>query len=167
MQARTLTIAFVAAIASTAILLTPSSAYAQAHDSAFAALQNRGEMVMGVDQYTSVHRFDDLPDGGRIELQRDRPDSAGVATIRLHLAHIAREFAKGNFADPGTVHAQEVPGTRAMAAKHDAITYQFRPLPRGGEVRITTRDAEARKAIHDFLAFQRQDHRAAGNDHTH
>jgi hypothetical protein len=167
MPSWTFTTLVLAAIAITDIPLTPGSATAQTHDSAFAALQSRGQMVMGVDQYTSIHRFDDLPDGGRIELQRDRPDSAGVATIRMHLAHIAHEFARGNFTSPGMVHAQEVPGTRTMAEKHDAITYRFLSLPRGGEVRITTTDAEARKAIHDFLAFQRQEHRAAGNNHSY
>jgi hypothetical protein len=167
MPAWTFTTTFLTAITIAAVSLAPSLATAQAHDTAFAALQSRGQQVMGVDQYTSIHRFDDLPDGGRIELQRDRPDSAGVATIRMHLAHIAREFATGNFSSPGMVHAQEVPGTHTMAAKHDAITYQFLPLPRGGEVRITTSDAEARKAIHAFLAFQRQEHRTAGNNHSH
>ena len=46
-------------------------------DSAFAALQERGKVAMGVDQYTSAHRFDDLADGGRIELQRDPADTVG------------------------------------------------------------------------------------------
>src|SRR5438552_18115560 len=35
-------------------------------DSAFAAMQSRGEMVMGVNQYTSAHVFEDLPTGGRL-----------------------------------------------------------------------------------------------------
>ena len=50
---------------------------------------------MGVDQYTSSHQFDDLPEGGRIELQRDSTDTAGVRTIRDHLQHIALAFAGG------------------------------------------------------------------------
>ena len=55
-------------------------------DSAFAAVQERGKDVMGVDQYTSAHVFEDLPDGGRIVLDRDDPsDSAGIATIRAHM----------------------------------------------------------------------------------
>src|SRR5687768_12733016 len=53
-------------------------------DSGFAALQQRGKAAMGVDQYTSTHCFDALADGGRIELQRDSDDPAGVATIRAH-----------------------------------------------------------------------------------
>lgn len=129
-----------------------------APDSAFAAVQARGKVAMGVDQYTSRHRFDDLSDGGRIELQRDPADTAGVRTIREHLQGIARAFAEGNFETPGFVHDREVPGVRLLAARRDRIRYEFRPLPGGGEVRITTRDPDAVAAVHEFLAFQRTDH---------
>jgi hypothetical protein len=129
-------------------------------DSAFAAMQQRGKRAMGVDQYTSTHHFDALPDGGRIELQRDVDDSAGVAQIRTHLQGIAKAFTAGDFNTPAFVHMQDVPGTKVMAAKRAAITYTYRDLPRGGEVRIATKDAEAIAAIHEFLAFQRNDHRA-------
>src|SRR4051812_34923007 len=61
-----------------------------AGDSAFVVLQHRGAdaRAMGVDQNTSTHRFDALPDGGRIELQRDVEDSAGTAQIRRHLREV-------------------------------------------------------------------------------
>lgn len=131
-------------------------------DTAFAALQERGEAAMGVDQYTSTHFFDALPDGGRIELQRDVDDAEGVAQIRRHLREIAAAFEKGDFDTPAFVHMQTVPGTAVMAAKRDVITYTFSELPRGGELRIVTRDAEAISAIHEFMAFQRSDHRASG-----
>ena len=49
-----------------------------------------------------------------------------------------------------------------MAARRAAIRYEYRDLPRGGEVRIVTADAEAVRAIHAFMAFQRGDHRAGG-----
>ena len=130
-----------------------------AQDSAFGALQERGKTAMGVDQYTSAHRFDPLPDGGRIVLVRDSTDAAGVATIRAHLHHISQAFAVGEFSIPGFVHARAVPGTRVMAVKQDAIRYVFHPLPGGGEVRIVTRDSAAVRAVHEFLAFQRMDHR--------
>jgi hypothetical protein len=134
-------------------------------DSAFAGVQKRGETAMGVDQYTSTHKFDASPDGGRIELQRDVDDTAGVSTIRAHLNGIAQAFRSGDFTTPAFVHMQEVPGTRVMAAKRGAITYTYRDLPRGGELRIVTKDPEAVVAIHEFMAFQRQDHRAGGMDH--
>lgn len=136
-----------------------ASAAANPADSAFAALQNRGQAAMGVDQYTSTHVFEPLADGGRIELQRNEDEAEGVRAIRAHLEDIARLFAAGDFQIPGFVHAQDVPGTRAMADRRAAIAYSFRPLPRGGEVRITTSDPTALAAIHEFLAFQRADHR--------
>jgi hypothetical protein len=134
-------------------------------DTAFAQLQSRGKEAMGVDQYTSAHQFDDLPNGGRIELQRDSTDTAGVRTIREHLQHIAMAFAGGDFNLPGFVHATSVPGTEVMAARRDLISYAFRPLPGGGEVLLTTTDSAAVSAIHEFLAFQRQDHHAGGMVH--
>jgi hypothetical protein len=133
-----------------------------AADTGFAALQARGRAAMGVDQYTSTHRFDALPDGGRIELQRDTDDAEGIATIRAHLAGIAQAFAAGDFGTPAAVHAREVPGTATMAARRAAIRYVYRDLPRGGEVRILTADPEAVAAIHAFMAFQRADHHAGG-----
>lgn len=136
-------------------------------DTAFAALQTRGKAEMGVDQYSSTHRFDDLSDGGRIELTRDPADSAGVRTIRDHLAGIARAFAAGDFSTPRAVHAREVPGTAIMAARRDVIHYEYKPLPGGGELRIRTADPEAVKAVHEFLAFQRGDHRAGGTHREH
>ena len=139
-------------------------------DSAFAAVQARGASprAMGVDQYTSTHRFDDLPDGGRIELQRDVDDPAGVAQVRAHMRHIAGAFAAGDFTIPGFVHDRdEVPGTRVMAAKRASIRYEVEELPRGAAVRIRTTDPEAVAAVHAFLAFQRSDHRAhhGGGEH--
>jgi hypothetical protein len=127
-------------------------------DTAFAAMQARGKNVMGVDQFTARHEFESLPDGGRIELQETADDTAAVTRIRHHLHEIAEAFSRGDFTAPGLVHEQRVPGTGVMAAKHDAISYRVSPLPRGGEVRISSRDPDAIAAVHEFLAFQRREH---------
>jgi hypothetical protein len=143
------------------------SASAGGSDSGFAALQRRGGEAMGVDQYTSTHVFEPLPDGGRIVLRRVAADPAGVATIRVHMRMIASRFAQGDFTIPGIVHAQAVPGAEFMAAHRDAITYTPDTLPGGGQVRITTTDPAAVAAVHEFLAFQRRDHRAPAHEHEH
>jgi hypothetical protein len=130
-------------------------------DSAFAALQQRGETAMGVNQYTSQHVFEPLPDGGRIVLQRKESDSVGQATIRAHMREISTAFRNGDFALPGFVHATgDVPGTAVMRRLKAEISYTPRDLPGGAEVVIASRNPEAVSAIHDFLAFQRMDHRA-------
>ena len=120
---------------------------------------------MGVNQYTSRHVFEDLPDGGRVVLDRDdAADTAAIRTIRSHMRDIETAFRQGNFAAPGLVHAREVPGTDVMSARRAGISYTAVDRPRGAELRIRTTDSAAVAAIHRFLAFQRSDHRAAGHD---
>ncbi len=136
-----------------------------APDTSFAATQRRGAHVMGVDQYTSAHVFEDLPDGGRIILERDdATDSAGIAAIRAHMRAIASDFRAGDFAKPFAVHAEQVPGTAVMAARHSSISYDPMDRPRGAEVRIRTTDSAAVRAVHEFLAYQRGAHHAAGHE---
>jgi hypothetical protein len=130
-----------------------------ADDRSFAELQARGHVAMGVDQYTSSHVFESLPDGGRIALERDEADPAGVGRIREHMRQIAGAFGRGDFQIPGFVHAREVPGTAVMSARRNFIRYSIDTLPRGAELRIVTGDSAAVEAIHSFLAFQRHDHR--------
>jgi hypothetical protein len=141
-----------------------ASKTSQSSDSSFAKLQQRGAAVMGVDQYTSQHVFEPLPDGGRIVLQRKEADSVGQAVIREHMRTIAKAFAAGDFTLPGVVHAvKDVPGTQQMRELRKDITYTAQDLPRGGEVVIATKNPKAVAAIHDFLAFQRMDHRAGAH----
>ena len=125
----------------------------------FAAMQSRGAHVMGVDQYTSAHVFEDLPDGGRVVLDRDDAvDTAAIATIRAHMRDIATVFRAGDFTKPFQVHAQAVPGTAVMRERRATISYEAIDRPRGGEVRIRSNDSVAVRAIHEFLEFQRQQH---------
>jgi hypothetical protein len=132
----------------------------QSADTAYRAMQARGEKTMGVDQTTSSHGFQSLPDGGRIVLVRDVKDSAGVAHIRAHLRDIQRAFGAGDFSMPMFIHMKTVPGVSVMAARHNLITYTESDLHNGGALRITTTDSVALAAIHQFLAFQRTEHHA-------
>jgi hypothetical protein len=159
-----------AAVAAASVLLASGSvpAAAQSTDSGFAAVQTRGAEVMGVDQYTSHHVFEDLEDGGRIVLLRDdAADSAGTETIRRHLRAVADSFSRGIFSDPSRVHAREVPGSAELARLRDQIRYQVVDRSGGAELRIMTRDSAAIAALREFLAFQRQDHHAAGHEGMH
>jgi hypothetical protein len=54
-----------------------------------------------------------------------------------------------------------VMGVNVMAQCRAAISYAVESLPRGGAVRVRSDDSVAVQAIHDFLAFQRQDHHAS------
>lgn len=158
MLARLLSI--VALVGLSPVATRPLAAQHEHRDSAFRALQSRGKQVMGVDQYSSTHAFQDLRDGGRIALQRDIDDTAGTQVIREHLREVAKRFAAGDFSLSEAVHDDhEIPGVGTMRTLRAVIQYSYRELPRGGEVRITTSNPRAVQAIHQFLAFQRSDHR--------
>jgi len=133
---------------------------AATNDSAFRGVQQRGAAVMGVDQYTSQHVFAATSDGGTITLVRLIDDSSGARAIREHFAEIVQQFAAGRFDAPFLVHDMTVPGTAVMAERKALIRYSVREVPRGGELRMVTSDRAALAAIHEFLAFQRADHRA-------
>ncbi len=137
----------------------PASAQ-QSADTAYKAMQLRGQKTMGVDQTTSSHGFQSLPDGGRIVLVRDITDSAGVAHIRAHLRDMQRAFGAGDFSMPMFIHMKTVPGVSVMATRHNLITYTESDLPDGAALRIVTTDSAALTAIHQFLAFQRTEHHA-------
>jgi hypothetical protein len=149
---------------SAAALVAPALALAGQTpvDTGYPALQRRGRMVMGVDQYTSMHRFDERADGGRIVLTRSPQDTAGVRIIRQHLAEVARAFRAGDFSDPAAVHAHELPGVAVMRERRRFIAYTVDTLPGGGAIRLRTRDPAALKAVRQFLAAQRHEHHAGG-----
>jgi hypothetical protein len=112
----------------------------------------------------AVHKFETLADGGRITVQLATDDRAGVTRVRRHLQSVARILEDGDFVAKHE-HAREVPGALTLAAKKDQIAYEYRELPRGGEVRFITSDAEANQAISEFMAYHQEKHKAGGMDH--
>ena len=127
----------------------------------------RGEKAMGFDQEKTTHHFYLYEDGGAIEVTvKDRNDKANLAAIRMHLPHIVKMFAAGDFSSPHFVHEQNVPGTEGMTRLRDRIAYAFEELPAGGRVRITARHARALLAVHDFLKYQITDHKTGDPLHV-
>jgi hypothetical protein len=133
-------------------------------------MQGRGEMAMGFSQTKTTHHFLIKPDGGVIrveanDVQKNDAKDTDVQKndsrdeIRMHLAHIAKSFAAGDFDIPMFVHDQVPPGVPVMRAKKDQIQYRYEETSQGGQVVITTADAEALAAIHDFLDFQIREHK--------
>jgi hypothetical protein len=120
----------------------------------------RGDHAMGFSHETTAHHFVLLPDGGIIEVDINADnDDLTRDQIRVHLTHIASMFSSNDFDVPMFIHDGVPPGVPKMKEKHDSITYSFEPTERGGQVRITTHDADALEAVHQFLLFQIQDHR--------
>ena len=122
----------------------------------------RGAHVMGFDQNKTTHHFTLTKSGGIIQVDANDPsDTASRDHIRIHLEHISKAFAQGDFTDPHEVHAETPPGIPEMKARKAKITYQFQSTPTGAKVTITTQDPKALKAIHDYLRYQIREHKTA------
>jgi hypothetical protein len=114
----------------------------------------------GMSHAATTHHFRILDDGGAIELTaNDVNDTKSIEAIRAHLRTVAADFTKNDFAKPQFVHGTMPDGVETMKAKSQAIVYRYEELPQGGRVRITTKDAAARDAVHRFLKFQIGEHR--------
>ena len=120
----------------------------------------RGDHVMGFDHMKTTHHFRLLMNGGSIEVTANSDtDTESRDQIRMHLGHIAKMFAAGNFNAPMLIHDQTPPGVPVMQKLKDQITYSFAEIDRGGAVRISTKNPEALQAIYEFLRFQIREHK--------
>jgi hypothetical protein len=119
----------------------------------------RGDEVMGFSHEKTTHHFRLYPDGGAIEVEaNDAKDTASRDEIRTHLGHIVTTFAEGNFSAPMLIHAQNPPGTGEMKRLRSDIQYKLVTTDRGAGIRITTKNPDALRAVHEFLRFQISDH---------
>ena len=96
-------------------------------------------------------------DGHIIEITANGADDiAGRDQIRQYLKHIAGKFSEGDFSAPIFIHGQTPPGVEAMKRLKAEIKYQYGESEHGAQVRISTNNTEATKAIHEFLRFQNE-----------
>jgi len=116
--------------------------------------------AMGFSQTATKHTFRLFTDGGAIEVRvLDANDVATLKMVRHHLQTIANDFADGDFAKPEAVHNRLPDGAAAMKELRAAINYQYVEIPSGARVRITTSNAKALAAVHEFLRFQIREHK--------
>ena len=119
----------------------------------------RGDHVMGFSHEKSAHHFVLYPNGGEINVSANDPNDKGsVDQIRLHLGHIAKMFAAGNFKAPMLIHDTNPPGVPTMIHLKESIKYDYFETERGARIRLSTENPPAVDAIHAFLLFQIIDH---------
>jgi hypothetical protein len=123
-------------------------------------VDERGDRVMGFDHEKTTHHFVLTREGGRIEVEaKSAGDGESRDRIRMHLGHIAKMFSEGNFEAPMLIHERVPPGVPVMKRLRAEIRYRFEPTEHGGRIVISTANAEALPAVHEFLRFQIRDHR--------
>ena len=123
-------------------------------------VDERGDKGMGFSHATTTHHFRLYNDGGAIGVEANDPkDEESKAQVRSHLQMIARKFKAGDFSLPMFIHATTPPGMKALQRRKAHITYRYEQTTNGAQVRLLTKDRQARNAIHAFLRFQINDHR--------
>ena len=147
-----------------AIILSVSTGAAQppvpSADSRPQDVNRRGGHVMGFSHDATTHHFRLYQNGGDIEVDANSAaDQRTIEQIRMHLGHIARMFADGDFNAPIIIHDTHPPGVSTLIRLRRRIQYQFGDTDTGAHVRITATSAAAIDAIHAFLLFQIIDHR--------
>jgi hypothetical protein len=125
-----------------------------------AAVDRRGDHAMGFSHERTLHHFSLTRSGGTISAEcKDPKDVASRAAIVRHFHHIAIAFKNGHFEMPMFVHDRVPPGVPEMKRLARDIEYAVEEMPAGARIVVTTRNAEALTAIHQFLKFQIEDHR--------
>ncbi len=147
-------LAVVLFLASIALAQNPSD---QHHD----MVMKHGEQGMGFSQTATVHHFLANEQGGTIQVEaKDPKDTKSRDEIRMHLTHIAKAFAAGDFDIPMFVHdTNAVPGVADMQRLKSDISYKYVETKRGGKVEIASANPGAIAAVHKFLRFQIEEHR--------
>src|SRR5260370_39690377 len=83
------------------------------------AVASRGDHAMGFSHETTTHHFRFYKAGGAIDVSANDPkDSATRDEIRMHLSHIAKRFAAGDFDVAMFIHDTTPPGAPGMAKSH-------------------------------------------------
>jgi hypothetical protein len=123
------------------------------------AVTSRGDHAMGFSHETTTHHFRLYKTGGAIDVSANDPkDSATRDEIRMHLSHIAKRFAAGDFDVPMFIHDTTPTGAPVMAKLRDQIHYLYTDTPSGAKIQISTTNPAALEAVHAFLRFQISDH---------
>jgi len=135
------------------------------HDSASSSMNDRGETGMGFSQTATTHHFLLNAAGGAIQVEANDPaDTASRDSIRMHLAHIAKAFSRGDFAISMFVHNKLPPGVPVMKQLKDKIRYKLEETSGGARVVITTANPDALAAVQQFLRFQIAEHKTGDSN---
>jgi len=136
----------------------PADQHKSKHES-MDAMNERGDKVMGFDHLKTTHHFLLKTDGGVIKIEaNDLADKESRDQIRGHLRHIAKMFSEGNFSAPMLIHSKNPPGADVMKQLKDKIRYEFGENEKGAQIRISTNDGDALRAIYEFFRFQIKEH---------
>ncbi|MFN8473840.1 MAG: aspartate carbamoyltransferase [Anaerolineae bacterium] len=159
-------VALVAAVIAVVTLTLVSHYRAAAVQARQAEIEARGADVMPFDQNQTQHIFTPTDDGGLQQVvAKDPSNQQQIALIQAHLSEEADRFKRGDFADPASIHGQDMAGLSELETGAASIDIQYAPLPNGAEIRYTAKDPQLVMALHHWFMAQLADHGAHASMH--
>lgn len=150
----------VKAVLAAALLIALSSPASAADDRRKAQVERNSERVMPFSMDATLHRFDPTPAGGVQTVTVHDGDRKQVLLVRSHLRKEASAFARGDFADPASIHGGTMPGLRALHDGAKRIAVRYADVPNGASITYATGDRALVSAIHAWFKAQVGDHGA-------
>lgn len=131
--------------------------------SADEAMAARAQQVMPFDLNRTSHTFVKTADGGtQTVMVNDPTDTSDLTLIRSHLSTEAKQFLKGDYADPAKIHGVNMPGVRELEAGADRVKVVFAQLPRGAQITYSSVEPSLVLALHAWFDRQTTDHGMPG-----
>ncbi len=143
------------------VLLVLFSHLASAEDTTRQAeIARRGAQVMPFSLEKTQHQFTKTDSGGiQRVISRAPLNKTEINLIRQHLEQLAKEFKRGDFSGPETIHGYAMPGLATLRSAKPGtlnITYSLEPL--GARLSLDSKDAVLIKAVHEWFDAQLHDH---------
>ena len=143
-----------------AVLVATSSIASAADEQRRTQVEHKSEKVMPFSMQTSKHVFVPTPSGGVQTVLVHDGNAKQIALVRSHLRKEAAAFARGDFADPASIHGGDMPGLKAMHAGSGRISVRYADVPNGAMIAYATTDPALVSAIHAWFKAQVSDHGA-------
>ncbi len=121
-------------------------------------VEHKSETAMPFSMKTSMHVFVPTPRGGVQTVLVHDGNAKQVGLVRSHLRKEAAAFARGDFADPASIHGGDMPGLKAMQAGSRRINVRYADVPNGARITYATGDPALVSAIHAWFKVQVNDH---------
>jgi len=123
-----------------------------------ATVEKQSERVMPFTMDESMHVFSPSVSGGTQTVLVHGGDARQVALVRAHLRKEAAAFARGDFADPASIHGGRMPGLRVMHERASEIRVRYSDVPSGARIAYAARAPAVIAAIHAWFEAQVHDH---------
>ncbi len=148
-----------AAVLIAAVALAALTSRAPASDSTRQTqVEHKSERVMPFSMDATMHQFVPTPAGALQKVMVHDGNPKQVLLVRAHLRKEAAAFARGDFADPASIHGGDMPGLAAMHAGAKRIRVRYAEVPDGATITYTTADPALVTALHAWFHAQVTDH---------